>query len=120
MNNYTYTGEAKKTILRAAKLKALINKLSDELDTLLPEVEKIVLERGEIIEDSEKRTVYTGDCVSDKVEAEVRYTFSYAKGGDDWKAYAIALGGTEEGVKAHQKDGNTRRRLTLNWKRASK
>ena len=68
---------------------------------------------GKLFKTTDKSSYLYGTIQVQGKPKAVVYRETEAKGTVDWKAYAMALGGTEEGAEAYRKPSNTRTSLDL-------
>lgn len=68
----------------------------------------LFMEHGKAVEHGTDKSDYIVGSVQHHGEREwYSCVTTHAKGGIDWKAYALALGGTAEGAEAFRKAGST-------------
>ena len=68
---------------------------------------------GKVFKTTDKTSYWYGTVQVQCKPKAVVYRETEAKGVVDWKAYAMALGGTEKGAEAYRKPSNTRTSLDL-------
>lgn len=108
MKKITIKNENRKALLAYIEMQAEIKRLEKESKALRAELADTFKTLGDTFNATDKTSFVYGTVQQGGQAVNVVYQETTAKGAVDWKAYALALGGTDEGAEAFRRASNTR------------